>query len=238
MLTKRKILITDAVHPLLIKGLEAADYDCVYQPKISLAQVHDTIEAYCGIVVNSKIPMDKALLNKARQLEFIGRLGSGLESIDLAYAKERGVAVYNAPNGNCDAVAEHAMGMLLALAIQLKAGDRAVRQRNWQREKHRAWELMGKTIGLIGFGHTGSAFAKRLSGFGVAILAYDKYKTAYTQDYPYVRESTMDFIFEQADILSLHVPLTCETRALVDWNYISHFKKDFVLVNTARGAVV
>lgn len=237
-MTKPKILITDGVHPLLIEGLEQAAYHCDYHPQIKLSEVHEIIAPYTGIVINSKILMNKTLIDKASNLQFIGRLGSGLEIIDLAYAKEKDIAVYNSPNGNCDAVAEHAMGMLLALAIQLQAGDAAVRQRNWQREKHRGWELMGKTVGIIGFGHTGSALAKRLSGFGVNILAYDKYKTNYTADYPYVKESTMQAIFEQADILSLHLPLTPETRGLVDWEYLQQFEKDIVLVNTSRGIVV
>ncbi|MCH2045403.1 MAG: hydroxyacid dehydrogenase [Saprospiraceae bacterium] len=237
-MTKLKILITDGVHPLLIEGLEQAGYHCDYYPQIKLTEVHQIIEPYTGIVINSKILMDKVLLDKATNLQFIGRLGSGLEIIDLAYAKHKGVAVYNSPKGNCDAVAEQAMGMLLALAIQLKAGDAAVRQRNWQREKHRGWELMGKTVGIIGFGHTGSALAKRLSGFGVKIMAYDKYKTNYTADYPYVQETSMQTIFEHADILSLHLPLTPETRGLVDWEYLQKFKKNIVLLNTSRGIVV
>lgn len=233
-----KALITDAVHPLLLEGLTAKGYHCDYFPKTTLAQVLEIIGDYQGIIINSKILVDRAFLDKATQLQFIGRLGSGLEIIDLDYAQTKGVQVHRAPDGNCDAVAEHAMGMLLAMAIKLTTGDQQVRQKNWQREEQRGWELMGKTVGILGFGYTGSAFAQRLQGFGVKILAYDKYKSNYANTIPYVTESSLEEIFEQADILSLHLPLTEETIGWVNTDFLNKFKKPIVLINTARGAII
>lgn len=233
-----KILITDDVHDLLIEGLQNAGYECDYQPNITLKEVRNIIASYEGVIINSKIIVDKFFLDKAVQLKFVARLGSGLEIIDLEYAQAKQVAVHRAPDGNCDAVAEHAMGMLLALANNLCRADRQVRQKNWQREQNRGWELMGKTVGIIGFGYTGRAFAQRLAGFGTTVLVYDKYKTNYTQEMPHVIETDMEQIYRDADILSLHLPATPETKGLVNTDYWAKFKKPLVLVNTSRGNIV
>lgn len=233
-----KVLITDGVHNLLIEGLTAAGYCCDYMPSISLEEVHTIIHQYEGVIINSKITVDRSFLDKATQLKFIGRLGSGLEIIDLNYAKSKQVAVHRAPDGNCDAVAEHAMGMLLSLAINLRRSDQQVRQNNWQREQNRGWELMGKTVGIIGFGYTGMALAKRLTGFGVRVLVYDKYKSNYAKELPHVVETDMEQIQNEADVLSLHLPSTLETKGLVDQDYWRHFKKPLVLINTSRGNIV
>ena len=233
-----KVLITDGVHPLLIEGLTAAGYYCDYMPSISLEEVRAIISQYQGIIINSKITVDRSFLDQAIQLKFIGRLGSGLEIIDLEYAKVKQVAVHRAPDGNCDAVAEHAMGMLLSFAINLRRSDQQVRQKNWQREQNRGWELMGKTVGIIGFGYTGIALAKRLAGFGVKVLVYDKYKSNYAKEMPHVIETNMKQIQEEADVLSLHLPSTAETKGLVDADYWRKFKKPLVLVNTSRGNIV
>lgn len=233
-----RVLITDGVHSLLIEGLTAAGYCCDYMPSISLEEVRAIIHQYEGIIINSKITVDRSFLDKATQLKFIGRLGSGLEIIDLEYAKIKQVAVHRAPDGNCDAVAEHAMGMLLSLAINLRRSDQQVRQKNWQREQNRGWELMGKTVGIIGFGYTGAALAKRLSGFGVRVLAYDKYKSNYAKGMPHVLETDMEQIYAEADVLSLHLPSTPETKGLVDEAYWKKFKKPVVLLNTSRGNIV
>lgn len=238
MTQQNKVLITDDVHQLLIDGLNSAGYHCDYHPEISLEKVLTIIHNYEGIIINSKIIVDRIFLDNAVQLKFVARLGSGLEIIDLDYAQQKQVAVYRAPDGNCDAVAEHALGMLLAFAINLRRADAQVRQKNWQREQNRGWELMGKTIGIIGFGYTGRAFAKRLAGFDMQVLTYDKYLSNYATDMPHVKESTMEAIFEQADILSLHLPATSETRKMVDDSYWTKFKKNVVLVNTSRGDIV
>ncbi len=233
-----KVLITDGVHPLLIEGLEEDGFHCDYQPDISLDRVRAIIGDYDGLIVNSKILVDRILLDKATKLQFVGRLGSGMEIIDQEYAAEKGVAVLSAPEGNCNAVAEQALGMLLTLANNLLRADREVRQKIWHREKNRGFEMMGKTVGIIGFGHTGSAFAKKLSGMGVKILAYDKYKTNYTSEYPFVEEVNMHLIYKNADVISFHLPLTAETKLLVDLDYINECKKGVIFINTSRGHVI
>ncbi len=234
----KKALITDGVDPLLIKGLEGLGFDCDYHPKISLAQTTSMIEPYEGLIINSKIKVDKHFLDKAKHLKFIGRLGSGMEIIDQNYAAQKGVAVFSAPEGNCNAVAEHALGMLLALANNMLRSDRQLRNMEWNREQNRGVEIMGKTIGIIGFGHTGSAFAQKLSGMGMTILAYDKYKENYTDAYSYVIESDMDRIFREADIISFHLPLTKEVIHLVEGDFIRKCKDGVILINTSRGKVI
>lgn len=234
----KKILVTDSVHPLLLEGFEEDGFHCDYQPAISLEKVREVIADYEGLIVNSKILVDRMLLDRASKLKFVGRLGSGMEIIDQDYAAEKGVAVLSAPEGNCNAVAEQALGMLLALANNLLRADREVRLKIWEREKNRGFEIMEKTIGIIGFGHTGSAFAKKLSGMGVKILAYDKYKENYTATYPYVEETDLESLIEKADIISFHLPLTDETKHYVDDNFISKCKNRVIFINTSRGQVI
>ena len=235
---KKKVLITDGVHPLLPRGFEAMGFEVHYQPNTKLEQVHEIVHEYEGMIINSKIICDPSLLDKARQLRFIGRLGSGMEIIDQVYAAQKGIAVFNSPAGNCNAVAEHALGMLLALANKLTKGDVEVRQKIWNREANRGFEITGKTVGIIGFGHTGSAFASKLRGMDVRILTYDKYKTNYAEHLHYVEETTMEAIFQEADILSFHLPLTSEVVHLADDAYLSKFRKPLILINTARGKII
>ncbi len=238
MQDKGKILITDAVHPTLLDGLDEAGYFCEYLPEVDPQKVPDMMNDYVGIVINSKIKVDKLFLSKSPNLKFIARLGSGLEIIDLDAAREQGVLVHRSPDGNCDAVAEHALGMLLALSNNLCFANAEVKQKLWRREALRGWELMGKTVAIIGFGFTGKAFAKRLSGFNVEILVYDKYLNNVSKFVPYVIEADMNEVFEKADIVSLHLPLTSETKGLFSESYINRFKKPIVLINTARGEIV
>lgn len=235
---KKRVLVTDGVHPVLLKGFEAQGFDCDYQPKISLEECLAIIQNYEGLIINSKILVDKYFLDKAVLLQFIGRLGSGMEIVDLAYAKEKGVIVVSAPEGNRNAVGEHALGMLLALANNFLKGDSEVRQKVWKREENRGFELMGKTVGIIGFGHTGSTFAKKLAGFEVEVLAYDKYRTNFAVGSTYIRETEMSEIFEKADIVSFHLPLTEETHHLLNDEYLGRFNKNIIVINTSRGKVV
>ena len=235
----KKVLVTDGVHPVLIEGFVALGFSYDYYPKITLDKVKAIIQDYDGIIINSKIIVDEEFLNKAVLLKFIGRLGSGMEIINQPYARKKGVAVFSAPEGNCNAVAEHALGMLLALANKFRKGDREVRQMIWQREANRGFEIMGKTVGIIGFGHIGSQFAKKMTGMGVKVLAYDKYKPeGYALDYGFVTETTPEQIFENADIVSLHLPLNPETKHLANYQWMSKFKKSIVLINTSRGNVI
>ncbi|MCS7037577.1 MAG: NAD(P)-binding domain-containing protein [Saprospiraceae bacterium] len=232
------MLITDDCHEALLIGLERLGYRCDFLPEITPAEVAGCISEYEGLIINSKIRVDSALLQRALRLRFVGRLGSGMEIVDREAAASRGVAVVSSPEGNRNAVAEHALGMLLALLNHLIRADREVRRRIWRREANRGFELSGKTVGIIGFGHTGSQFARKLAGMEVQVLAYDKYKTDYASDMPWVRETDLRTLQQQADIISLHVPLTEETRYLVDASFIQQCKPGFLLINTSRGACV
>ncbi|MDX2002276.1 MAG: NAD(P)-dependent oxidoreductase [Chitinophagales bacterium] len=233
---KGKVLITDPVHDLLQDGLVQMGYDVDYRPEIQQERVHDIIADYVGLIINSKIKAGMQLFERAEHLKFIGRLGSGLEVIDQAAAKEKGIHFFNSPEGNRDAVAEHAMGMLLSLMNNIHIADREVRDALWMREVNRGVELKGKTVGIIGYGNTGSEFAQRLQGFGVKILAYDKYKSNYGNKY--VLESTLDAVLFESDVLSLHIQLTDESHHLINRQLINKLGKAIYLVNTSRGGVV
>ena len=227
-----KILFIDIVHPFLKQELEKKNYICDRAYDKNKAEIQEIIHNYQGIIIRSRFIIDKEFIDYASELKFIARAGSGLENIDVAYAKSKNINCYNAGEGNRQAVAEHALGMLLSLFNNLNKADQEVRNGKWEREENRGLELSGRTIGIIGYGNTGSAFAQILKGFDVTILAYDKYLT----EHPY--QSTMDSIFKQADIVSLHVPLTAETTCLVNDDFIHKFEKDFYLINTARGKCV
>jgi len=234
----KKVLITDGVHPILIEELTTAGFDCDYQPGIKLERVHEIVGGYVGMIINSKIKVDKRMLDNAIQLTFIGRLGSGMEIIDLKYAAQKNVAVYGAPEGNCNAVGEHSLGMLLALANKLNRADREVRKKVWRREANRGFELMGKTIGVVGFGHTGVSFTKKLGGMEVNVLAYDKYKKHYADSYRYVTEVHLERLQKESDIISFHLPLSEETHHFVDQDFIKNCKDGVILINTSRGQVI
>lgn len=234
----KKALITDDCHEALLVGLEQLGYTCHFRPEITPEEVSACISEYEGLIINSKIRVDEALLQRAPRLEFVGRLGSGMEIVDREAAATRGVTVVSSPEGNRNAVAEHALGMLLALLNHLLRADREVRQRLWRREANRGFELSGRVVGILGFGHTGSQFARKLAGMEVQVLAYDKYKSGYAADMPWVRETTLSELQQEADILSLHLPLTQETHHLVDASFIQRCKPGFILINTARGACV
>ncbi len=180
--------------------------------------------------------MDKTVLDRASNLKFIARAGAGMENIDVEYALSKGIKCINAPEGNRDSVAEHATGMLLSLFNNLIKADNEVRKGKWNREKNRWIELGGKAVGIIGYGYTGSALAKRLHGFNVNIIAHDKYIKDFSDDY--ATESSMETLFEQTDVLSLHVPLTDETHYMVNDEFINKFNKNIYLINTSRGKVV
>lgn len=235
-----KVLITDDVHPLLIAGFQERGWQVDYLPNITHQQTMDCIGQYQGLIINSKINVHKDFLAKTQGLKFIGRLGSGMEIVDIPATEALGVRVHSSPEGNCESVAEHALGMLLALANNICKADREVRNFDWRREENRGWELKSKTFGIIGYGHTGSALGQRLVGFGLKeTLAYDKYKSAgYAASHTHVHETTLDAIMEKADIISFHLPLTAETRHLADAAFINTCKKGVVLVNTSRGQVI
>jgi len=232
----KKVLVSDYVHPTLNEGLKKMGYEVVYEPNITDEEVRQQIDQYEGIIINSKIQMDRPMLEKGKSLKFIGRLGAGREVVDEVEAAKRNIAVHFAPEGNRNAVSEHALGMLLCLFNKLHLANEDLRAGNWEREKHRGVELSGKTVGIVGYGNTGSYFAKKLTGFDVEILAYDKYKENFGSTR--VIESTMETIFQAADVISLHVPLTDETNGLVDAKWLNSFKKPIYLINTSRGQIV
>ncbi len=239
-MTEKKVLITDDCHPYLLEGLAEMGYTCDFLPNITPAETLEAILKYEGLIINSKINVDRQFLDRAVRLKFIGRLGSGMEVVDRPYAAEKGVHVLSSPEGNRNAVGEQALGMLLALANNLCRADREVRQKTWRREANRGWELMGKTIGIVGFGHTGRSFATKLAGLGMQVLVFDKYLIkGYAHHFPWVTE-VQDLAAIQADsqIISLHLPLNSETRHLFDHHFIEKCRDGFVLINTSRGKVV
>lgn len=234
----KKVLITDKVHPLLKKGLEDVGYYVNYDTSVNNEVLDEIIGEYSGVIINSKIQMTPEKIDRGTQLEFIGRLGSGLEIIDLEYAAKKGIAVYNSPEGNCNAVAEHEMGLLLALMNNLNIADREVRSFIWNREKNRGTELKGKTVGIIGLGHTGSSFAEKLSSWRLNVISYDKYRQHYPDSLAFVKKVNLQKLLKEADIISLHLPLTEETKYFVDKDFIEKCKDGVIISNTSRGVVV
>lgn len=231
-----KILIADSMHPSLFGMLDAHKWDYDYHPEFKREDIKQALPAYDGLMIRSKTFLDREMLAGASDLRFIARAGAGLDLIDLDVARELNIEVFHAGTGNRDAVAEHALGMLLALFNNILRADRQVRDGIWDREGNRGVELMGKTVGLIGYGNNGSATARRLSGFGCKVLAYDKYRDKYGD--AYASESSIEEIQREADIVSLHIPLTDITRYLVDEAFIAAFAKPFYLMNLSRGEVV
>lgn len=233
-----KILITDKVHPLLIKGLESENCVVTYDTAMDNTRLDGVIHQFDGIIINSRIIMNQTRIDKGKNLLFIARLGSGLEIIDVNYAKKKKIAVYNSPEGNRNAVAEHELGMLLALMNNIVRSDAEVRKFQWDREKNRGTELKGKTLGIIGLGHTGSSFAEKLSSWGLKVVSYDKYRKRYPASLRFVEKVSLKELTETSDIISLHLPLTDETKFLVGDEFISMCKKGVIICNTSRGQVV
>ena len=231
-----KVLITDDVHHLLIENLQQMGYEVTFRPDITFEETVSSIAPYTGLIINSKIFCSDELLDKAPNLRWIGRLGSGMEVIDTKACDARGVNYFNSPEGNRNAVAEHALGLLLNLMNNISKSNAEVKQGKWIREANRGEELSAKTVGIIAFGNTGEAFARLLRGFDVRILAYDKYKKGFGDNF--VKESSLEEIFQKADVLSLHLPLTEETKYMVDEYFLNNFHKPIYLINTSRGKVL
>lgn len=215
--------------------MNEAGIECDNGTHLSKEEILNIINQYDGIEIRSRFLIDKNFLDQSDHLKFVARGGAGMENIDLKVANEKGIVCINAPEGNRDAVGEHAIGMLLMLFNHLKRADNEVRLGIWKREENRGTELQGKTIGIIGFGNMGSAFAEKLKGFGVKILVYDKYITIDQSRFSFVTQTSLEKIFEETDIISLHVPLTTETKYLVNDHFLQQFKKPIYLINTARG---
>jgi D-3-phosphoglycerate dehydrogenase / 2-oxoglutarate reductase len=233
----KKILIADDLHENIFPMLSELGFDINYQPEINRSEILEIIKDYEGLIIRSKTKVDKEFLSVCDKLEFIARAGAGLDLIDLEEVSRRNIKVFAANEGNAVAVAEHTMGMILMLLNKLNWADAEVRESIWQREKNRGIELAGMTVGIIGFGNMGIALSQRLMGFNVNVLAYDKVeKTVHDYGF-YARKATLDEIFEESDLVSIHVPLTDETRMMVNDDFIQKFKKNIFIVNTSRGEV-
>ena len=231
-----RVLFADSNHPVLHETLIAAGIDCDLFWARSKEDLIALLPQYDGLVIRSRFKVTKEILDSAAQLKCIGRVGAGMENIDVNYAATKNIKCVCVPEGNKDAVGEHALGMLLMLMNNLKKADAEVRQGLWLRAENRGYEIKGKTIGIIGFGNMGSTFAKKLSGFECKILAYDKYKKNFGNDY--VQESTLLQVFEESDIVSIHLPLTDETKYIVNNSFINQFQKEIYFINTSRGNCV
>ncbi len=231
-----KILIIDEMHQSIMPMLQKEGHEVIYSPEITRDEIIAIVADFDGLIIRSKTPMDRDLLERATKLKFIGRAGAGLDKIDLEYMAEKDIKLFHAAKGNRDAVAEHAVGMLLALFNKGGKADHEVRKGIWDREGNRGHELAGKTVGIMGFGNMGKSFAHRLQGFKVDVLAYDKYKMDFGDDL--VREVMWEKLKAEADILSIHVPLTPETRDFFTLKELRSFAKPFWLINTARGEVI
>lgn len=232
-----KVLIAAPVHAVLIAALEKAGYACMFALDITQEEALATVAQYEGIITSTRLHINKELLDQAHQLKFIGRMGSGMEIIDMPYAAQKGVVCVSSPEGNANAVAEHALGMLLGLSKQIVKSNKELHQGIWEREANRGFELEGKTIAIIGFGHTGSALAHKLSVFNMSILTYDTHRAISYPEYVKPQEN-MQHIYEVADIISYHVPASDENRHLFNEQVVGNFQKPIVLMNTSRGNVV
>jgi len=234
----KKCLIIDPMHPSLLPMLTEIGWAYEYLPEIKREDIRNLLqrERYDGLIVRSKTFIDRDLLGDTPSLRFIGRAGAGIDNIDLTYIAQRQIMVIHAAEGNRDAVGEFTVGLLLDVMRNITRSSQEVREKIWEREGNRGEELMSKTVSLIGYGNMGMAFARRLSGFGCKILAYDKYKKGFSDQY--CQESDMKTVFEQTDVLSLHIPLTAETKMMVNTGYLNSFKKNIILLNTARGEIV
>lgn len=230
------IVITAPVHPFLLEYLKEKSYEISYEPDVTYADLYTKIDQVTGLFVTTRINIDRPLLEKAKNLKWIGRLGSGMEIIDVTAALEMGIRCESSPEGNCTAVGELALGLMIGIMHRIHFAANEVKEMQWNRASNRGWELTGKTVGIIGYGNTGSALSNLLRGFGVRILAHDKYKTDISGEY--VEPCSLETILKEADVISLHLPLTSETHHYVNEDFLNEVVRKPYIINTSRGKVV